>query len=163
MPMMMLISKTCKCCGAVVPVCLRIRSQICTIITVRLKHVRPLLTAILGTCAPSLRSVNSTKMLWLVALAGVASAAAAQSLVEFTATRLRVEYAQNPISIDTPTPKFSYALSHPQRGQYQTAYQIQVSKVDGSSSWDSGGLFDDEVAPVSWRRLLACRADLNAL
>jgi alpha-L-rhamnosidase len=58
--------------------------------------------------------------------------AAAQS-----SSRLRVEYLESPIGLDEPTPRFSWALEHPDRGQGMTAYEIVVSS-GGSTVWDSG-------------------------
>jgi len=60
-----------------------------------------------------------------------------------TATRLRVEYLDSPLTIDVPTPRFTWALSHPTRGQYQTAYSITVNQVNpngslGPSTWSTG-------------------------
>ncbi len=36
-----------------------------------------------------------------------------------TATRLRVEYQENPLGIDVSAPRFSWANVHPQRGAVQ--------------------------------------------
>ena len=36
-----------------------------------------------------------------------------------TATRLRVEYVYSPLGVDVTAPRFSYALVHPGRGQFQ--------------------------------------------
>jgi alpha-L-rhamnosidase len=57
---------------------------------------------------------------------------------------LRCEFTVNPIGLDITKPRFSWALNHPRRGQYQTAYQILVSSslsklmVDEGDVWDSG-------------------------
>ena len=62
-------------------------------------------------------------------------------------TRLRVEYLDSPISVDHPTPRFSWAL--PQHGIHsvarlstQSAYHIVVSTAPSTSTatvvWDSG-------------------------
>ena len=51
-------------------------------------------------------------------------------------TDLRCEYEFNPISLDTPFPRFSWALQSSERGQVQTAYQVVVT--DGKVTlWDS--------------------------
>ena len=43
------------------------------------------------------------------------------------ATRLRVEYLDSPLSIDTPRPRFSWALpADSPRGTVQTAYRLVV-------------------------------------
>jgi alpha-L-rhamnosidase len=56
------------------------------------------------------------------------------------AFRLRIEYLASPLSIDVATPRFSYALSHPSRGEFQTSYRITVSSLFPSAAtvWDSG-------------------------
>jgi hypothetical protein len=76
------------------------------------------------------------------AVAAVALAAAVcHAQAPFIATRLRVEYLDSPITVDTPTPRFSWALSHPQRGQAQSAYRIIVTlNTIGPVTpiWDSG-------------------------
>lgn len=64
------------------------------------------------------------------AMASLLATIAAQTA--FTATRLRVEYLPEAITIDVPTPKFSYALSHPQRNQAQTSYHIVVQDAKGN-------------------------------
>ena len=56
-----------------------------------------------------------------------------------TANRLRVEYGDRPLGVDVATPRFSYALVHPQRAQVQTSYRIVVSVAGGGAvAWDSG-------------------------
>lgn len=42
----------------------------------------------------------------------------------FAPTALRCEYKRNPLGIDTPEPRLSWALDSPERGAVQTAYQI---------------------------------------
>jgi alpha-L-rhamnosidase len=63
-----------------------------------------------------------------------------------TATRLRVEYLNSPLSIDTQVPRFSWALEHPGRSITQTSYRVQVWQVspasldvDVDSTGNSGG------------------------
>jgi len=59
-------------------------------------------------------------------------------------TRLRCEYATNPLGIDNPHPRLSWVLQSPQRAQVQTAYQILVAgtpeklAADQADLWDSG-------------------------
>ena len=54
-------------------------------------------------------------------------------------SRLRVEYMAEPLTVDDPFPRFSYALDHPLRAQAQTAYQLTVSDAaSGAELWDSG-------------------------
>ena len=73
----------------------------------------------------------------------LAACAAACALWAFPAagqapSRLRVEFTENPLTVDTPSPRFSYALDHPQRAQSQTAYQLAVADAAGATVWDSG-------------------------
>ena len=54
-------------------------------------------------------------------------------------SRLRVEYLEGPLTVDSPAPRFSFALEHPQRAQAQTAYQIRVADAaTGSLMWETG-------------------------
>ena len=54
-------------------------------------------------------------------------------------TRLRVEYSRAPLTVDTPAPRFSWALAHTGRAQTQSAYRLVVSAApSGSLVWDSG-------------------------
>lgn len=58
-------------------------------------------------------------------------------------SRLRVEYLENPLTIDVKTPRFSWALQHTSRGQTQSAYQIIVNILQptggkGPTVWDTG-------------------------
>eukprot|EP00759_Apiculatamorpha_spiralis_P035604 PhF_6_TR36292/c0_g1_i2/m.52940 len=56
-----------------------------------------------------------------------------------TSTRLRVEYLENPINIDTPFPRFSWACVHPTRGEKQSQYRILVKLQSNQAIvWDSG-------------------------
>ena len=71
----------------------------------------------------------------LLCAALCASVSFAQS---HTATRLRVEYIDSPITVDVAIPRFSYALVHPTRAQNQTNYQIVVKTALGVPVWDSG-------------------------
>ena len=71
----------------------------------------------------------------LLALLACAAAAAQQH----TAERLRIEYLDSPLTIDVPTPRFSYALAHPVRAQFQTSYRITLSSLAPAAQvWDSG-------------------------
>ena len=50
-----------------------------------------------------------------------------------------MEYLSNPLTIDTPVPRFSWALAHTGRQQAQSAYRLVVtSEPGGSTLWDSG-------------------------
>ena len=69
------------------------------------------------------------------AFALLCSVAAAQ-----TATRLRVEYLETPLCIDELLPRFSFALSHPDRGVVLESFRIVVveARPSGAVVWDSG-------------------------
>ena len=67
------------------------------------------------------------------------AAAAAPPGLPLAPSRLRVEYLSNPLTIDTPVPRFSWALAHTGRQQAQSAYRLVVtSEPGGSTLWDSG-------------------------
>ena len=65
------------------------------------------------------------------ALLLAALAAAPVSAATHTAYRLRVEYLEKPITVDVPSPRFSWALQHPNRAEAQTAYRIVVKAITG--------------------------------
>lgn len=53
------------------------------------------------------------------------------------AMRLRVEYLENPMGMDEPSPRFSWIMSDERQGAGQSAYQIELR--DGRRIfWDSG-------------------------
>ena len=90
-------------------------------------------------------------MVWLLA---ILACAAAQ-----TATRLRVEYLETPLTIDDPLPRFSFALQHPARGVALHSYQIIVTATATATQvWDSGRVVSNSSlniayagAPAGWR------------
>lgn len=51
----------------------------------------------------------------------VAASCCLLAAAQHTATRLRVEYIERPLTIDVAIPRFSYALQHDTRGQTQTS------------------------------------------
>lgn len=61
--------------------------------------------------------------------------------------RLRVEHLENPLGIDTPTPRLSWVLRHPDRGQFETTYRILVSSSEANSLREVGDLWDTGKAP----------------
>ena len=79
-------------------------------------------------------------VLWLLAPAGVATAATAPLGI----TDLRVDDTANPLGIDDPHPALSWQLTSPVNGERQTAYRILVAStpdllVPGRADvWDSG-------------------------
>ena len=87
---------------------------------------------------------------WALAQA-VSIAGASQGLVPRC---LRCEYLDNPLGIDTPSPRLSWIVESDRRAQRQTAYQILVAsseaklKVGQADVWDSGKVASDETSPV---------------
>lgn len=77
-----------------------------------------------------------------------------------TANRLRVEYLESPLGIDVPSPRFSYALVHPSRGQSQTAYEIVVSSA-GAVVWDSGKVSSNETTNIAFGGSLKSDTDYS--
>lgn len=81
-----------------------------------------------------------------LALALLAAAAAAQG-----ATRLRVEYLEAPLAIDTPLPRFSFARTHPARAVTQSAYRLTVAAVpSGQLLWDSGAVASNSSLNIAY-------------
>jgi len=68
--------------------------------------------------------------------------------------RLRCEYLDNPLGIDTPQPRLSWVLESKQRAQTQTAYQILAAttesalKAETGDLWDSGKVTSDQTLQV---------------
>ncbi len=62
------------------------------------------------------------------------------SYAQLRIDNIRVESAKNPIGIDTKTPSFNWQLQavDNQRGQSQSAYQIEVKDPHGFVAWNSG-------------------------
>ncbi len=86
--------------------------------------------------------------LLLVLLPALAASPALGQTGTLTPTGLRVEYAENPIGIDAPTPRLSWRSTSAERHARQTAYQIQAaaSEADlaaGRLLWDSGRVASD--------------------
>jgi alpha-L-rhamnosidase len=67
-------------------------------------------------------------------------------------TGLRCEYLTDPVGIDTPQPRLSWALNHAGRGQKQSAYQIVVSTdpAFGAPVWDTGKLASPQSTQVAY-------------
>src|SRR5439155_12706904 len=67
---------------------------------------------------------------------------------------LRCEYLSNPLGIDVPQPRFSWALEHSERGQSQSAYRVLVATrrdaldQDKGDQWDSGQVRSDQSTQV---------------
>ena len=69
---------------------------------------------------------------------------------------LRCEYTVNPIGIDVLCPRFSWVLSHTERGRTPSAYQILVASSrenllnDTGDNWDSGKVDSDKSVNVEY-------------
>ncbi len=73
------------------------------------------------------------------AAAGLAAAAAALACASAQeSTRLRTEYLENPIGLDEPAPRFSWAPIHPTRGATMSSFSISVKTATGTPVWSSG-------------------------
>lgn len=64
-----------------------------------------------------------------------------------TLISLRCEYADHPLSIGTTTPRFSWIVQYPERGQAQSAYQILVASDHSFLGHDTGDLWDSRKVP----------------
>lgn len=58
-------------------------------------------------------------------------------------SHLRCEYAEHPLGIDIPRPRFSWRLQSDRPGARQTAYQI-LATSSGETLWDSGKTESDQ-------------------
>ena len=73
-----------------------------------------------------------------------------------TPTDLTTEYAPNPISIDTQSPRFGWLLESDRRGQSQSAYQVLVAssaenlQAGRADKWDSGKVTSDRSVNVPY-------------
>ncbi len=76
--------------------------------------------------------------------------------VVITIKELSCEYAQNPLGIETPAPRFSWILESNQREQMQSAYRILVAsnaqklEPGATDKWDSGKVNTDKSVNVPY-------------
>jgi alpha-L-rhamnosidase len=68
--------------------------------------------------------------------------AAAPASAAMTIGELRCEYTANPLGIDTLKPRLSWTLLDSERGQRQTAYQLQVAETPEGLQQGNGLLWD---------------------
>ena len=67
--------------------------------------------------------------------------------------KLRCEYLENPLGIDTLEPRLSWKLASDMRGQKQTAYRILVASTqklldsEQGDIWDTGKVTSDMTSP----------------
>lgn len=72
----------------------------------------------------------------------------------FPPKNLRCEYLENPIGIDVEKPRLSWVLTHSERGEKQTAYQLIVStdpSAENADVWDSGKVVSDRSLHVAFQ------------
>jgi alpha-L-rhamnosidase len=92
-------------------------------------------------------------MMWAVAVL-VASSAVAQPVA---VSRLRCEWAANPLGIDVREPRLSWMLESPRRGVAQSAYRVLVAsseaalRQDRADLWNSGRVESDQSIEVRYR------------
>lgn len=78
------------------------------------------------------------------------------SLSALEATRLRTEYRDNPLGLDTRTPRLSWVLESGTRGAAQTGYQIlagstaETLKNGQADLWDSGKVPNPESIQIPY-------------
>src|SRR4051794_37895257 len=70
--------------------------------------------------------------------------------------QLRCEHHDAPLGVDVTNPRLSWIVTSNQRGEHQTAYQIQVASsqesLDTSNAdlWDSGKVVSDESIQIPY-------------
>lgn len=64
---------------------------------------------------------------------------------KLTVGKLRCNYLCNPLGVETPNPRLSWALFSQERGQRQTAYQVLVASEKGLLNNDVGDLWDSGI------------------
>lgn len=70
--------------------------------------------------------------------------------------KVKCEYAVDPVGIDTLEPRLSWVLSSEERGEDQSAYQVQVAVSpealkNGKFLWDSGKVISDQSLNVVYK------------
>ncbi len=72
---------------------------------------------------------------------------------EYLPTNLLCEYTSNPMGIDVASPRFSWVINHPERGQFQSAYQVIVASSQenlNADKWDSGKVASKQSVNVAY-------------
>lgn len=116
---------------------------------IRLDHCanarrRRVSVALLAVCWPSLL------------LSGLDTCASEEGFGALRACGLRCEYRSNPLGVDERRPRLSWRLTSDQRGQVQSAYQIQVASTfdflgDGHVDlWDTGAVESSQQLGVAY-------------
>ena len=94
-----------------------------------------------------------SRIAFLLALTGFAFSL--QAAAPNAPSELKVDNMVNPLCIDTAAPRFSWVVNDPDRGEVQSAYQINVESVDplgnvGASVWNSGKMASDQQSFVRY-------------
>jgi alpha-L-rhamnosidase len=108
-----------------------------------------------------LTPLRATGFLFLAVLFGAGCHSTGQLSARHQSARLqpehlRCEYLLNPVGLDEPKPRLSWQLVGKSRGQFQTAYQIQVSSSPellgkgAADLWDSGKVASDETINIAY-------------
>jgi alpha-L-rhamnosidase len=96
------------------------------------------------------------KLLGLLPLLALAMTLAAPASAVLKPQSLKVEYLTEPLGIDTPKPRLTWALASNTRGDRQTAYQVLVAssadrlRRNDGDLWDSGRVASDESLHVEY-------------
>jgi alpha-L-rhamnosidase len=104
------------------------------------------------------RSYSNLKILVFASLLALTAGWADSSLRAaegpLAPVNLRCEYLKNPVGIDVRQPRFAWVLSHTERAQVQSAYQVLVASSpealieNKGDVWDSGKTVSDDSTQV---------------
>jgi alpha-L-rhamnosidase len=106
------------------------------------------------TTIPHATSVNQLTPPRVLLFLCLLLALAFPTLASLAPDRLRCEYLDNPLGIDTAQPRLSWVLESKQRAEAQTAYQILAAsseallKANTGDLWDSGKVASDQTLHV---------------
>jgi alpha-L-rhamnosidase len=76
-----------------------------------------------------------------------ATAAGNPKIEKHIAANLQVEHSIVPIMVDTPAPRFSWQLTHPQRAQCQISYHLIVTSAT-NVVWDTGVVVSNQTVAL---------------
>ncbi len=85
------------------------------------------------------------RVLWALLMLA-AGEAAGQSVA---VSGLRTEHAENPLGVDTPSPRLSWLIQSSRRGEVQSAYQVLVADSEERLRAGQGNLWDSGKVPSS--------------
>ena len=74
--------------------------------------------------------------------AGLQAADNSKTFSQLVPVRLRCDYAENPLGVDSPPPRLFWQLAGNERGQLQTAYEILAASTPEMLAQDKGDLWD---------------------